>query len=112
MNEYEMSETQLQQSLAANRWFMEYIERKETADRKLRIYLIVGLLVFVLMMGVLISGVNSIYAMFSQGTVVETVYETEQTVDGEDAIINNGDFEQYNDSSTKEVTEQWLKPNK
>lgn len=103
MNDYERSENQLQQSLAANQWFMDYMDRREASDRKNRVYFFTGILVLVVLLVLLVSGVNSLYALFAQGTVIETTRETVQTVDGEDAIINNGEFEQYNDASRKEV---------
>lgn len=54
--------------------------------------------------------IKAIQQILDAGVVIEETTTTEtttttQTVDGDEAVINNGDFEQYNDSAIKEEVE-------
>lgn len=52
--------------------------------------------------------IKAIQQILDAGVVIEettTTKTTTQTVDGDEAVINNGDFEQYNDSAIKEEVE-------
>lgn len=94
--DYEHSETQLQQTLAANKILMEALNQ-DRKDRRItrRVSIIcasicvVVLLLFAGVMGILAAGV----------TIETTTEETTQSVEGDSAIINNSDFEQYNDNA-------------
>lgn len=52
---------------------------------------LVSVLLFAGILGVLASGIQ----------IERTTEETTQTVEGDSAIINNSDFEQFNDNATK-----------
>lgn len=90
-NEYMQSETQLEQAMALNRILLETLESDRKDRRKTRRISIicaavcmVSLLLFAAVLGVLAAGVQ-----------IETTTTTEtQTVEGDSATINNGQWEQ------------------
>lgn len=94
-NSYQNSESQLDQALALNRILMAALDQ-DRADRRVtrRVSLIcaavcvVTLLLFAGVLGVLASGIQI------DASTTTTTEETTQTVEGDSATINNGDWTQ------------------
>lgn len=92
-NEYMQSETQLEQAMALNKILLETLEADRKDRRKTRRISIicaavcmVSLLLFAAVLGVLAAGIQI-------ETTTSTTTET-QTVEGDSATINNGEWNQ------------------
>lgn len=99
-NRLDVAETDKEREDAAFQLILDALERDRAERRKTRricvvcaSLCVVGLLLFGGLFAVLAAGVQ-----IDQSTT--TTEETTQTVEGDDAIINNGQFEQYNDNAT------------
>lgn len=94
-NSYEKSENQLEQALALNKILMEALNQ-DRADRRMtrRVSIVcaavcvVSLLLFAGVLGVLASGI------YIETSTTTTTEETTQTIEGDSATINNGDWTQ------------------
>lgn len=94
-NSYEKSENQLEQALALNKILMEALNQDRADRRRTRRMSIIcaavclaALLLFAGVLGVLAAGINI------ETSTTTATEETTQTVEGDSATINNGDWTQ------------------
>lgn len=94
-DDYINSETQLEQALAMNRLLLASLEQERSDRRRTRrvsivcaTVCVVSLLLFAGVLGVLASGI------YIETSTTTTTEETTQTIEGDSATINNGDWTQ------------------